>query len=137
MFELCPVNRAPLPLSFAVAVVLVRAATPVQFALIIGIGYLVAVIMRLEPARLFDRVLLLAERIAEGYAIRAAYRLVTDATNRSDTRALVLAALAAAAIAPIIVADFVTFVRQHRFAAPRLRGADLALITSSMLMAVG
>jgi hypothetical protein len=137
LFELRPMGRAPLPISFAVAVVLVPASTPTEYALVVGIGYLVAVAIRPEPAGLWDRTLLLAERLAEGYVIRAAYRLVVDATERGETRALVLGALAAAAVAPVVVADVVTAVRQHRVASARVRGADLALVTSAMLMTVG
>ncbi|MBM3671062.1 MAG: hypothetical protein FJW86_02570 [Actinobacteria bacterium] len=137
LFELRPTGRAPLPVSFAVAVVLVPASTPTQYALVVGIGYLFAVAIRTEPAGLWDRLLLLAERIAEGYVIRAAYRLVVDATDNAEQRALVLGALAAAAIAPVVVADLVTAVRERRVAPLRSRGADLALVTSAMLMAVG
>jgi len=137
LFELRPIGRAPLPLSFAVAVVLVPASTPTEYALVVGVGYLVAVVIRPEPAGLWDRTLLLAERIAEGYVIRAAYRLVVDVTEHAETRAIVLGALAAAAVAPVIVADIVTAVREHRVASARVRGADLALVTSAMLMAVG
>ncbi len=137
LFDLRPMGRAPLPISFAVAVVLVPASTPTEYALVVGIGYLVAVVMRPEPSSLWDRALLLAERLAEGYVIRAAYRIVVDATEHAETRALVLGALAAAAVAPVVVADIVTAVREHRVAPARLRGADLALVTSAMLMAVG
>jgi hypothetical protein len=137
LFELRPIGRAPLPLSFAVAVVLVPAATPEQYAIVVGVGYLVAVLIRPDPAGWWERTLLLAERIAEGYVIRAAYRLVVDATDDAGQRALVLGALAAAAIAPVVVADLVTAVRRRRLAPARARGADLALVTSAMLMAVG
>ena len=137
LFELRPAGRAALPLSFAVAVVLVPAATPVEYALVVGIGYTVAVAVRMEPQSVWERVLLLAERFAEGYVIRASYTLVVDASDRPASRALVLGALAAAAVAPILVADLVTLVRERRVAPLRARGADLALITSAMLMAVG
>jgi hypothetical protein len=124
-------------LSFAVAVVLVPASTPVEYALVVGVGYLVAVAIRPGPFVWWDRLLLFAERIAEGYVIRAAYRLVVDATENAEQQALVLGALAIAAVAPVIVADLVTAVREHRVAPARARGADLALVTSAMLMAVG
>jgi len=137
LFELRPPGRAALPLSFAVGVVLVPASTPLQFALVVGIGYLVAVAIRPTPNRLAGRALLLAERLAEGYAILAAYRIVADSTDHPETRALVLAALAAAAVAPVLVSDAVTMVRDGRVAALSRRGADLALIASAILMAVG
>lgn len=137
LFELRPPQRAALPLSFAVAVVLVPASTPTQFALVIGLGYLTATVIRPGAFVISERVLLLGERIAEGYAIRTAYKLVVDATGHAQTRALVLGALAAAAVAPVVVADLVTLVRERRIAPLDHRGADLALITSAILMAVG
>jgi HD domain-containing protein len=137
LFELRPVRRAPLPLSFAVVVVLTAATTPVEFAIVVGVGCALGVAFRLEPTSPWQRMLLLAERIAEGYCVRAAYRLVVDIANHADTRVIVLGGLAAASIAPILVADLVTAVREHRIAPPSARGADLALVTSAMLMAVG
>ncbi len=137
LFELRPPKRAALPLSFAVAVVLVLAATPTQYALVIGLGYVVATAIRPGPMGPSQRLLLFAERLAEGYAIRSAYRLVVDATGHSQTRALVLAALAAAALAPVVVADLVTLVRERRIAPLNRRGADVALVTSAILMGVG
>ena len=53
------------------------------------------------------------------------------------TRALVLGALAGAAVAQIVAADIFTALRDHRVASWRARGADLALATSGILMAVG
>jgi hypothetical protein len=49
----------------------------------------------------------------------------------------VLGALAAAAIAPVAVADMVEYVRSHELSPLRARAADVALITSGILMAVG
>src|SRR5688572_2643132 len=136
-FELRPPGRAAIPLSFAVAVVIVPASTPLQFALVIGMGYSLAAAIHPTPKPLMDRMLLVGERLAEAYAIRVAYRLVVDATDHAETRAFVLAALAAAAVAPLIVADVVTAVRERRVASMNQRGADLALVTSAILMSVG
>jgi hypothetical protein len=137
LFQLRPVGRAALPLSFAVVVVLVAATTPVEFAIVVGVGYVLGVALRPEPVGPWQRTLLLAERLAEGYCVRAAYRLVIDITGHADTRVLVLGGLAAASIAPIVVSDIVTAVRERRIAPPGARGADLALVTSAILMAVG
>jgi hypothetical protein len=63
--------------------------------------------------------------------------LVADTTSGADARASVLGALASAAIVQIAVADLVTFARERRLPPVRARGADLALVTSGMLMAVG
>jgi hypothetical protein len=137
LFELRPANRAPLPLSFAVVVVLVRAADVEQFVAIVVAGFLVATLIRTEPKGLRGRSLLYSERLAEALAAGAVYRVIIDTSSGADTRAVVLGALAAAAIVEILLADVVTFVRQRRIAPFRARGADLALVTSGMLMAVG
>ncbi len=136
-FELRPADRAPLPLSFAVVVVLVRAATPTEFVLLVIAAYLVTAVVRTEPDGLVPRVVLTAERIAEALAAGAAYRIVVDSVDNADGRAAVLGALAAAAIAPIVVSDIVNLLRGRRPAPLRARAADLALVTSGMLMAVG
>ena len=46
LFELRPANRAPIPLGFAVALVLLRAATLSQFVVIVLAAALVACILR-------------------------------------------------------------------------------------------
>jgi len=137
LFELRPAGRAPLPLSFAVVVVLVRASSAEQFVAIIACAFLVGVALRTEPTGLMSRVLLYAERLAEALVAGAVYYAVVDASSGGDARAVVLVALAATAVVEILIADAVTLVRQHRVAALRNRGADLALITSGMLMSVG
>ena len=137
LFELRPPGRVALPLSFATALVLVPASTPLQYALVIGVGYSIATIVRPAPKRLFDRLLLLAERFVEAYAIRAAYQVVIDATDHSESRVFVLAALAAGAVAPLLVADLVSALRGNHFAGVNRRGADIALVTSAILMTVG
>ena len=137
LVELRPAGRAPLPLSLAVIVVLVRAATPVQFVIVVVVGELVATALRTEPARIGARLVVAAERLAEALAAAAAYRVVIDQWSGADDRAVVLGALAAAAVAEIVVADIVTAVRERRVATLRNRAADLAIITSGILMAVG
>jgi hypothetical protein len=137
LVELRPAGRAALPLSFAVIVVLVRAATPVQFVIIVIIGELVAIPLRNEPTGIASRFIVTAERITEALAAGAAYRVVVETWTGADDRAVVLGALTAAALAEILVADIVTLVREHRLAPLRNRAADLAIITSGILMAVG
>ena len=136
LLELSPSDRAALPLSFAVIVVLLRATSSTEFLVVVVAAYTVAVVVRLEPRGIGNRVLLLAERIASGLAAGAVYRLVMDST-KVDGRAVVLGALAAAALAEIAVADLLILVRHRRIAGLPARGADLALVTSGMLMAVG
>lgn len=137
MFELRPADRAPLPLSFAVVVVLVRAATPTEFVALVIAAYAVTGVVRLQPTGVVERLFVTAERFAEALAAGAVYRVVVDSTDNADGRAAVLGALAAAAIAPIVVSDIVNRLRGRRFAPLRARAADLALVTSGMLMAVG
>jgi hypothetical protein len=137
LVELRPAGRAPLPLSLAVIVVLVRAATPEQFVIVIVVGELVAGALRTEPATIGARCIVFAERVTEAFAAGAAYRLVVEHWTGADDRATVLGALTAAAFAEIFVADVVTFVRERRVAPLRNRAADLAIITSGILMAVG
>lgn len=137
LFELRPAGRAPLPLSFAVVLVLVRATTPVQFVFVILISYGVGVLVQDGDLRLSSRLLLFVERICEGCAAAAVYRIVVEASGPGASRAVIFGALAGAAVAQIVVADLVTAVRDHWVGSWRSRGADLALVTSGMLMAVG
>src|SRR5258708_4363718 len=76
LIELAPSNRASLPLSFAVIIVLLRASTPGEFLLVVGAASVVAVALRPEPSGVWSRGLLLAERLAEGFAAGASYRVV-------------------------------------------------------------
>src|SRR5689334_14654693 len=57
LVELRPEGRAPLPLSLAVIVVLVRAATPEQFVIVIVVGELVALALRTDPTSISDRLI--------------------------------------------------------------------------------
>jgi hypothetical protein len=137
LVELRPAGRAPLPLSFAIVIVLVRAATPVQFVIVVVAAEALALIARTEPAAIGSRLVVAAERITEALAAGAAYRVVIESGAGGDHRAVVLGALTAAAVAEIVVADVVTLVRERRCASLRNRAADLAIITSGILMAVG
>lgn len=137
LFELRPTGRAPLPLSFAVVVVLVRAATHEQFTAIVVLAFLVGVALRSEPKGVMARLLLYFERICEALAAGIVYHLVVTTDSSTDTRATVLVALAAAAIVQVVIADSVVAIQTHRVASIRARGADLALVTSAVLMAVG
>lgn len=137
LVQLRPTSRAALPLGFAVVLVLLRATSAVEFVGVVVAASLVAVLLRTDRRGLVARVLLLAELLAEGLVAGAVYRVIVDATNGADSRASVLGALAAAAIVQILLADVVGFTRDHRLAPIRARGADLALVTSGMLMAVG
>ncbi len=137
LVELRPAGRAPLPLSLAVVVVLVRAATPLQFVIVVVVAQGLAIVLRTDPRTIGARLVVAAERITEALAAGAAYRVIIETWSGGDERALVLGALTAAALAEIVVADVVTVVRERRVATLRNRAADLAIITSGILMAVG
>jgi hypothetical protein len=136
-FELRPAGRAPLPLSFAVVVVLVRAATPAEFVAVVLGAFAVAVALREHPSGLLRRAFVYAERLGEAFGAAAVFHGVEEAARSGDARVVVLSALGAAAITEIVISDLVTLAREHRVASLRARGADLAVITSGMLMAVG
>jgi hypothetical protein len=147
LFELRPLGRAPLALSLAVMVVLARVATIPEFIVVVVLAELIATALRSTPASIGGRVARTVERLTEAAATVAAYRLVLDALDSTDARVQVLVALAAAAVAAIAVADLWSLVRELRrrptIAAPRNlfpldgRTADLTLVASGMLMAVG
>jgi hypothetical protein len=80
--------------------------------------------------------LIAAEWLAAALGAGAVFHIITSATG-TGSRVGILGALAGAAIAEIAVADVVEYVRARRVAPLRARSADVALITSGMLMAVG
>lgn len=138
LVELRPAERSPLPFGFAIVIVLLRAATPGEFIAVVAGASVVGVALRTEPRGWPARLLLLAEFLAEGLGAGAIYRLIASAGGGSTaTPLVVLLALGGAAISEIVVADLVAFVRDHRWARLRSRGADLALVSSGILMAVG
>jgi len=133
--ELKPANRDPLPLSFAVMTVIVT-SVPWQVAVVVLAAEFVAYSVHPEVRGIGARSLRIAERAAEAFAAGAVYQVV-HALSFSNDRAIDLAALTAAAIVPIIVADLVVYVRDRRIAPLEARSADLAIVTSGILMAVG
>lgn len=137
MFELRPVRRAPLPLSFAVVVVLTRAAEPWEFAVVVGVSFALAVALRMDPGTIPAKFGLLGERYLEVAAAGVSYHFIVVAMRGQSIEACVLVALAGTALSMVLVSDLLTFVRARQIASFRARGADLALVTSGMLMAVG
>ena len=137
MLELRPGERDPLPVGFAVVLVLLRAASPGQFVAIAAIAPMIAVLLRVEPPGIPSRALLLAEYLAAGLGAGAAYALIMRIGGSSDSRLIVLCSLAGAGVVELAVADVVTLLRNRKLAGWRARGADLALITSGTLMAIG
>ena len=132
-----PIGRTPLPLSFAVFAVLVRAATPAQFIIVVVAAELAAALIKPGPVDLADRAVTFAERCAEALAAGAAYEIVMAFGQDKETPGVVVLALTLASIAPIVVADLVVYVREQAIAPLRARAADVAIVTSGTLMAVG
>ena len=147
LFELRPFGRAPLALSLAVMVVLARVATVTEFAVVILAAEAVAAVLRPTPRAVGARAFVTIERLTEAAATVAAYQLVLRALDSATPRVQVLVALAAGAVAAIAVGEGWHLVRELRrsatAAAPRIlfarrgRTADLTLVASGMLMAVG
>jgi hypothetical protein len=137
LLVLRPAHRAPLPLSYAVVLVLVRAGTPAEFLVTILAAELIAYLFRPERSA-WDRVWLTAIRLGAAVAALGVYHGVEDLMNGADARSVVLVALAAAGVAEILVDDLLHVVRARRFYfSTHGRSADLALVTSGMLMSVG
>lgn len=132
-----PRGRNPLPLSFAVFTVLVRAGTPLQVVIVVIAAELAAAILRTGSVGWDQRTLLFAERCAEAFAAGAVFNLVMAVGHDKETLGVVVLALTLAAIAPIVVADLVVFVRDGRIDSLESRSADVAIVTSGILMAVG
>jgi len=137
ILELRPEGRAALPLSFAVFVVLTRGATRPEFWIVVASAELIAVFMRTGAADATRRISLFVARMLEAGAALSAFLVTRELLINSDARVRVLCALAAASVAPILVADVLQAIRSRRLPPLYLgRSADLALVTSAMLMAI-
>ena len=137
LVELRPAGRSPLPLAFAVVTVLVRAANAAEFCAVVVFAETVASAIHPDLVGWGDRALRWAERIAAALAAGACYRAVIEIADAGESRGVVLTALGASAMAAIVVHDAVEYARTVRWAPMRRRGADVALVTSGILMAVG
>ena len=135
LIELRPLDRTPLPLSFAVMTVIVTVPAW-QVVVVVVAAEMVAALTQTRLRGIRSRVSIFAERCAEAFAAGVVYQIVL-AADVGNRRAVDLSALALAAIAPIVVADLVTFVRVRTIAPLRARAADVAVVTSGILMAVG
>jgi hypothetical protein len=137
LIELRPPHRAALPISFAYMVVLARRTSVSDAALVLLVALLATFLVRNEPITAEGRLALLVERFAEGLAAVVVFQAVDRAFDDPANRASVLIALATAAVAPIIVAEVARMVRTHSLSiSMQGRSADVALITSAMLMGV-
>jgi hypothetical protein len=137
LFLLRPAHRAALPLSYAVILVLLRAASPSEFLVTVLAAETVAFVLRPEPS-VWDRIWVTAIRLGAAITALGVYHGVTNVLTPADGRWLVLAALGAAGIAEVLVDDLLHVVRARRFHLSwHGRSADLALIASGILMSVG
>jgi hypothetical protein len=137
LFELKPARRAALPLSYAVILVLVRAGSPAEFLVTVLAAEAVAFLLRPERS-VWDRIWVTARRIAAAIAALGAYTVVDEAMRPGDDTWVVLVGLAVAGVAEVLVDDVLHVVRaRHFYLSTHGRSADLALITSGMLMSVG
>jgi len=132
-----PYGRNSLPLSFAVFTVLVRTASPAQVIVVVVIAEAVVAVGRPGAVDLHDRASTFAERCAEAFEAGATYEIVMALGHQKETPGVVVLALTLAALAPIVVADLVVFIREGTIAPLRARAADVAIIASGTLMAVG
>lgn len=137
LLVLRPAERAPLPLSYAVILVLVRIASPAEFLVTVFAAEMVAYLFRPERSE-WDRVWLTAIRLGAAIAAYFVYDGAVDVIRGLDSRAVVLTTLAAAGIVEILVDEMLHVVRARRlYLSIQGRSADLALVTSGMLMSVG
>lgn len=134
--ELHPPGRAAIPLSYAVVLVLLRAASVQEFILTVAVAELAAAILRDSPS-IMNRMMCLVERALAMGAALVAYSAI-GALNSSTTATVMLTALAAAGVAALAVDEVTGAIgRRHLDLSVRGRSAQLALVTSGMLMAVG
>jgi len=136
MVDLRPAGRAPLPVALAIIPVLLRAATPDEFVVVVATAALVAAVSRRDLKSIAQRLLLLAELLAAAYGAGAVFRVIAASTS-SSSRIGVLGALAAAATMELVIADLVALERDRRIAGLRDRAADVVVVSSGILMAVG
>lgn len=131
-----PSGRTPLPVSYAVVLVLVRSATPLEGVMTLAGAQLVAALVRPSGGTVTDRVLTSARRLAAGLAALGVLHAIVMGPH--DTRGRVLVGLMLAGIAMIAVDDLVVLARTRRVAVVGAsRAADLAVMASGMLMSIG
>jgi len=134
--ELNPGARQMLPLGFAIVPVLLRAGTPLEFVAIVSAAGLFAAVFGPTQAAP-ERWLQFATYLAAALAAGAIYQLLMQVHGYSHNRFGVFSALVGAAAIEVFVVDATEFGRMHTVVPLRARGADLALVTSATLMAIG
>ena len=136
LLELRPLARATVPLSYAVVLVLLRAASPVEFLIAVAGAEMLAGVLRPAP-NLLTRLELFAQRMVAATLALGLYHLVISIAD-SESKGVVLGALALAGIGELFVDEVVFALHTRRVDLSwHGRSAQLALVTSGMLMAVG
>lgn len=127
-----PPHRAALPLAYAFMLVLVRAASPGECIAAFAVAEFVVLPLRTEVWN--ERVRASVEHFGAGIVALGIYRVADSIDGFSPTPRM-LSALALSGVAMIVVHELTAFARSNRF--PPVGGADLALVASGMLMAIG
>ena len=127
-----PPHRAALPLAYAFMLVLVRAASPGECIAAFAIAELVVLPLRTEIWH--ERVRASIEHFGAGIVALGVYRLA-DSIDAFTPTPRMLTALALSGVTMIVMHELTVFARSYRF--PPVGGADLALVASGMLMAIG
>ena len=127
-----PPHRAALPLAYAFMLVLVRAASPAECIVAFAIAELVVLPLRTEVWN--ERLRASVEHFGAGIVALGVYRLA-DSIDGFTATPRMLTALALSGVAMIVVHELTAFARSYRL--PPVGGADLALVASGMLMAIG
>jgi hypothetical protein len=118
-------------------VVLAERASVEDAALVLLVALLASFLVRPEPTTVEGRLALFVERLAEGLGTVVVYHAVVTQLGTPINETSELIALAAASVTPIIVAEIARMMRERRVdISVHGRSADLALITSAMLMAI-
>jgi hypothetical protein len=137
LIELCPPGRRPIPISFAYAVVLARRASVSDGLLVVLVALLASFLLRPEPTAVEQRALLFIERFLACAAALVVFHVAYDTLLALSGRERVVLALIASAFAPLFVAEFARMARERTLDIPgRGRSADLAIVTSAVLMAI-
>ncbi len=127
-----PPHRAPLPLAYAFMLVLVRAESP--FECFVAIAAAELLVVPLRNGAWADRATQSGEHFVAGMAALGVYRIAITVDALTPTPRMLIA-LALAGVAAILVHEAFAYARARRI--PPFGGADLALVASGMLMAIG
>lgn len=132
-----PPNRAAIPLSFGIVLVLGRAGTATQAATTLLVAEFVAAVLR-KGTNGHTRIDLFLQRCLIGLAGIVAYRSLAELLHDERGTWPVVVALVGAAVAMAGASELERGITQHKWR-PSLSGrsADLALVSSGMLMAIG